>query len=320
MVQFTRADTGMSGLPTEQAAADRKADSPKPNRVKNAIVIVLGEFCGTFMFLLLSFIGAQTALLTNDPSNPKAPLEPFSLMYIAASFGTALAVNVWIFYRVSGGMFNPAVTLGLVLVGAVPPLHALAIVPTQLVAAIAAAGVTDGLIPGPLTVTNALGNGTSIAQGVFIEMFLTAQLVLTVYFLAVEKHRSTHLAPIGIGISVFIAHICATNWTGTSINPARSFGPAVIAGFHGYDWIYYLGPFMGSLLAFGCYKIFKVLEYQTANPGQDDDDLERGGHHHRFFGHEKEPISHSHTDTIEHKDHGAPQRNDSVIDGEMAPV
>lgn len=62
------------------------------------------------MFLLLSFIGAQTALVTNNPSDPSAPLEPFSLMYIAASFGTALAVNVWIFYRVSGGMFNPAVS------------------------------------------------------------------------------------------------------------------------------------------------------------------------------------------------------------------
>jgi aquaporin related protein len=289
------------------------------DRVRNALVIVLGEFAGTFMFLLLSFIGAQTALVTNSPSDPTAPLLPFSLMYIAASFGTALAVNVWIFYRVSGGMFNPAVSLGLVLVGAVPPLHALAIIPTQLVAAMAAAGITDALLPGPLLVTNSLSNGTSVAQGVFIEMFLTAQLVLTVYFLAVEKHRSTHLAPIGIGISVFIAHICATNWTGTSINPARSLGPSVVAGFHGYDWIYYVGPFMGSLLAFGCYKIFKALEYQTANPGQDDDDLERAGRHH-FFHHGKEPVSHSHTDTIEPKDHGVPQRNDSVIDGQMAPV
>jgi aquaporin related protein len=320
MVQFTsRVDTGMTGLPTEQAAVDRRVGSPMGDRVRNALVIVLGEFAGTFMFLLLSFIGAQTALVTNSPSDPTAPLLPFSLMYIAASFGTALAVNVWIFYRVSGGMFNPAVSLGLVLVGAVPPLHALAIIPTQLVAAMAAAGITDALLPGPLLVTNSLSNGTSVAQGVFIEMFLTAQLVLTVYFLAVEKHRSTHLAPIGIGISVFIAHICATNWTGTSINPARSLGPSVVAGFHGYDWIYYVGPFMGSLLAFGCYKIFKVLEYQTANPGQDDDDLERAGRHH-FFHHGKEPVSHSHTDTIEPKDHGVPQRNDSVIDGQMAPV
>ncbi|KAF5027718.1 hypothetical protein F66182_202 [Fusarium sp. NRRL 66182] len=319
MVRFTsRFDRAPSNLPTEEAAVAREQGHPIPTRIRNALVIVLGEFCGTFMFLLLSFIGAQTALLTNNPLDPAAPLQPFSLMFIAASFGTALAVNVWIFYRVSGGMFNPAVTLGLVLVGAVPPLHALAIFPTQLVAAIAAAAVTDGLIPGPLTVSNALGNGTSIAQGLFLEMFLTAQLVLTVYFLAVEKHRSTYLAPIGIGISVFVAHICATNWTGTSINPARSFGPAVITSFVGYHWIYWLGPFMGSLLAFGVYKIFKVLEYQTANPGQDDDDLEKGSHHRFFHGHGKEPVAHAHGETIEPKDADEPRRNDSVIDGQMS--
>jgi aquaporin related protein len=75
---------------------------------------------------------------------------------------------------------------------------------------------------------------------------------------------------------------------------------------------------MGSFLAFGCYKIFKVLEYQTANPGQDDDDLERGSKHHFFGHHAKEPISHSQTDTLEPKDHGVAPRNDSVIDGQMS--
>lgn len=81
-----------------------------PDSIRNILTVLLGEFCGTFMFLLLSFIGAQTAIATNDPNDPNAPLLPFSLLYIAASFGTALAVNVWIFYRVTGGMFNPAVS------------------------------------------------------------------------------------------------------------------------------------------------------------------------------------------------------------------
>lgn len=163
------------------------------------------------------------------------------------------------------------VTLGLVLVGAVKPLRGLVILPTQIVAGIAAAAVTKGLLPGPLTVGNKLSDDTSTVRGLFLEMFLTAQLVLTVYFLAVEKHRATYLAPIGIGIAVFIAHICGTNYTGTGINPARSFGPDVVTSFPGYHWIYWLGPFMGSLLAFGCYSLLKILEYTTANPGQDDE-------------------------------------------------
>lgn len=85
-------------------------DGPIPSEYKNIAVVALGEFCGTFMFLLLSFIGTQVAIDNNSPGTPDAPLAPFSLLYIAASFGTALAVNVWIFYRVTGGMFNPAVS------------------------------------------------------------------------------------------------------------------------------------------------------------------------------------------------------------------
>lgn len=89
------------------------ADPPR-----NLAVVALGELCGTFMFLLLSFVGAQTALDANAPgadgkSDPDAPLLPFTLLYIAASFGAALAVNVWIFFRVTGGMFNPAVRISL---------------------------------------------------------------------------------------------------------------------------------------------------------------------------------------------------------------
>lgn len=89
--------------------------------VRNLFVILFGEFCGTFMFLMLSFVGAQTAILTNNPLDDDAPLQPFSLMYIAASFGTALAVNVWIFYRISGGMFNPAVRSNISLPPPAPP-------------------------------------------------------------------------------------------------------------------------------------------------------------------------------------------------------
>jgi aquaporin related protein len=75
-------------------------------RLKTTLVIGVGEFCGTFMFLLLSFMGAQVAL-DNNPTGER--LDPSTLLYIASSFGTALAVNVWVFYRVTGGMFNPAV-------------------------------------------------------------------------------------------------------------------------------------------------------------------------------------------------------------------
>lgn len=106
-------------------------------------------------------------------------------------------------------------------------------------------------------------------------MFLTCQLVLTVYLVAVEKHRSTYLGPVAVGVALFIAHIAGTNYTGTSVNPVRSLGPAVIVGFTHYHWIYWIGPLLGTLLAFAIYFVLKWLDYQTANPGQDADNLEK---------------------------------------------
>jgi aquaporin rerated protein, other eukaryote len=74
-------------------------------------------------------------------------------------------------------------------------------------------------------------------------MFLTAQLVLTVFMLAVEKHKSTFLAPVGIGLALFVAEIAGVYYTGGSLNPARSFGPDVVLGsFPSYHWIYCTVP------------------------------------------------------------------------------
>lgn len=118
-------------------------------------------------------------------------------------------------------------------------------------------------------------------------MFLTALLMLTILLLAAEKHRATFLAPVGIGLALFIAEMTGVYYTGGSLNPvrlrlpsssslfrlantdflllsiaqARSFGPAVVAGsFPGYHWIYWLGPALGAALAAGFYKFLKYLE------------------------------------------------------------
>ncbi|OCK74358.1 aquaporin-like protein [Lepidopterella palustris CBS 459.81] len=242
--------------------------------IKNHGIAMIGEFSGTYMFLFFAFAGTQIAVTSTKASTPSeavaaAPNTP-NLLYISLSFGFSLAVNVWAVYRVSGGMLNPAVTLGLCLVKAIPAIRGLLLFPCQLLAGIAAAGVVSALFPGPLSVEVTLGAGTSIVQGVFIEMFLTAQLVFVVLMLAVEKHRATFMAPIGIGLSLFIAHLAGVYYTGAGINPARVLGPEVInASFVGYTWIYWVGPFLGSLLAVTLYYILNLLKYQSGAPGQD---------------------------------------------------
>lgn len=90
------------------------------------------------------------------------------------------------------------------------------------------------------------------------------------------RHKATFIAPVGIGLALFIAELSGVYFTGGSLNPARSFGPAVVAGeFYHYHWIYWLGPFLGSVVAVAFYKLVKALEYETVNPGQDEDQEEK---------------------------------------------
>lgn len=92
-----------------------------------------------------------------------------------------------------------------------PLVRGLLVAPAQLIGGIAAAGVVSALFPGPLNCSTRLGGGTSIVQGLFIEMFLTAQLVFVVIMLAVVKHKSTYLAPVGIGLSFFTTQLIGTS-------------------------------------------------------------------------------------------------------------
>ncbi|KAL4961568.1 uncharacterized protein BDV14DRAFT_192149 [Aspergillus stella-maris] len=240
---------------------------------RNNIIAVAGEFVGTFLFLFFAFAGTQVA---NTPKPVDgAPPNTDALLYSALSFGFSLVVNIWAFYRITGGLFNPAVTLALVLVGGMPWMRGLFVFAAQIVGGIASAGVVSALFPGDLNVTTRLGGGASIAQGLFIEMFLTAQLVFVIIMLAVVKHKSTFLAPVAIGLTFFVTEMIGDYYTGGSLNPSRSLGPDVInRSFPGYHWIYWVGPLLGSLLACGFYYFLTLASYESVNPGQDFNDWE----------------------------------------------
>ncbi|KAL8927302.1 MAG: hypothetical protein Q9208_002479 [Pyrenodesmia sp. 3 TL-2023] len=133
-----------------------------------------------------------------------------------------------------------------------------------------AAALVSCMFPGSATFQTKLTGDTSIAQGLFIEMFLTAELILTVLFLAAEKSKATFLAPVAIGLALFVSELAGVYYTGGSLNPARSFGPDVVnRQFDGYHWIYWLGPFLGAAIAAGYYHFAKWNRYEEANPGQD---------------------------------------------------
>ena len=237
--------------------------------VRNHFIAMCGEFVGTVLFLYFALSGAQVANSVNTSSGQsiaETGSNPQQLQYIALSFGFSLAVNAWVFFRISGGLFNPAVTFGMCLIGALPWVRGGLLFITQILGGMAAAALVSCMFPGELNVRTTLGGGTTVVQGLFIEMFLTAQLVFTIFMLAAEKHKGTFIAPVGIGLSLFIAELTGVFFTGGSLNPARSFGPAVVdLKFASYHWIYWLGPVLGSIVAAGFYKFIKILEYETVS-------------------------------------------------------
>ncbi|KAF8602330.1 putative aquaporin 1 [Ceratobasidium sp. AG-I] len=241
------------------------------------------EFIGTALWLLLSLGGVQSAAFSasahsSEPTTivhghvvGKVPTID-QMLFSAASLGFGLLVSVWLFYRVTGGIFNPAVSTGLLLIGAIGPVRWALYCIAQLLGSIVASALLLALLPGPLVVSTTLATGVNAAQGVFIEAFLTAALVLAVLMLAAEKHRSTPFAPIGIGLTLFVGQLWGGLYTGAAMNTARAFGPAVVTGFDEEHWVYWVGPFVGSLMATAFYSVLKHIRYWQLNPEQDVSD------------------------------------------------
>jgi MIP family channel proteins len=237
-----------------------------PERVHNTLIATFAEFIGTTFFLFFALAGCQVAYTNTVASIPaRSSIPPSALLYAALSVGFSLVVSAWVFFRVTSGLFNPAITFGMCLVGSLPWRRGACIAVSQMLAGMAAAGLVSCVFPGDLRAETLLGYRTSVVRGFFIEALLTAAFVFSVFMLAAEKHKGTFIAPIGIGLALFVAQLVGGPFTGASLNPARSFGAAVASHhFPGYHWIYWIGPLAGSLLAAGFYQVVKGLEAELA--------------------------------------------------------
>ncbi|KWU42129.1 aquaporin-like protein [Rhodotorula sp. JG-1b] len=242
--------------------------------IKSHLVAALGEFVGTTLFLFFAFAGTHVA---NSPANSitgqtasglngstVSTVNTSSLLYIAFAFGMSLTATAWCMSRVSGSLYNPAVSLGLLLVGAMSPIRAAILTFMQFLGGLAAAGLVSCMTPGQLNVRTTLAEGMSITRGLFLEAACTALLMLVILLVAAEKHSSNFIAPLPIGLALFVAELASVSFTGGSLNPARSLGPDVVSlTFNGYAWIYFLGPFLGAAVAAGFYRLLKWLELKT---------------------------------------------------------
>ncbi len=206
---------------------------------------LLAEAVGTYWFF---FVGAGAIIA--DAYGGGA-----GLLGIALAHGVTLAVAVSAFGALSGGHFNPAVSLGLAITGHFPWTR----VPTYWVAQLAggvAAGFTLRYVfDFALTAidktnlgTPSLAQGISPAAAIVVEAVLTVFLVWAVYGTAVSR-LAPRIAGFGIGLTVAMDILVGGPLTGAAMNPARWFATAVPAGFFDNWWVYWVGPLLGAAIA-----------------------------------------------------------------------
>lgn len=208
---------------------------------------LLAEAFGTFS-LVLAGCGAITV---------QARTDALGHLGVALSFGLVVGTTIAALGHISGAHINPAVTLTFAIYRHFPwrevPLYAL----SQLVgatAASAALNVLFGSEPGQLGLTLPAG---SDLQSLGLETLLSAVLMLTVTAVATDTRAAGQLAAIAIGGTVTLDALWGGPISGASMNPARSFGPALLTGNWSAHWIYWIGPIAGAILGAGAYQLLR---------------------------------------------------------------
>ncbi|KAL8238766.1 hypothetical protein R6Q59_015333 [Mikania micrantha] len=233
----------------------------------SSIKSYLAEFIATLLFV---FAGVGSAIaygkLTTD-----AALDPAGLVAIAIAHALALFVGVSIAANISGGHLNPAVTFGLAVGGNITVITALFYWIAQCVGSIVACFLLQFVTGGLAVPTHGVADGMNGFQGVVMEIIITFALVYTVYATAVNPKKGSlgTIAPIAIGFIVGANILAAGPFSGGSMNPARSFGPAVVSGDFSQIWIYWVGPLIGGGLAGFIFGDVFIGSYETLPTSED---------------------------------------------------
>lgn len=204
---------------------------------------MLAELIGTFGFLFIAFSGVAVSVL--QP-------EAISSFGVAAAFGLGLAFMIFSFGQISGGHFNPAVTLGLVLGGQFPYREVLGYWAAQVLGAIAAVGTAIAIYSDEIetALVNTPGPGVANGEAFVLEAIATALFLIVISAVATDTRApwSGVFAPAAIGGFLFIALAVIGPFSGGSLNPARSLAPALLANEFSELWIYLAAPLVGGVI------------------------------------------------------------------------
>ena len=224
---------------------------------------LIAEFIGTCVLVTL---GCGTAMLVGCDAAAGG-----GYVLTAFAFGLVIVAMAYSIGNISGCHINPAVSLGVLLSGGMKVKEFVGYVIAQCLGALAGAGILAAIfgLGGVTDMTGGFGsnglagvNGSAIA-GLLVEIVLTFIFVLAILGVTSKKAGHGSFAGLVIGLTLVLVHILGIGLTGTSVNPARSFGPAVVAAIAGNAdpikalWVFIVGPLIGAAIA-AC--VYKALE------------------------------------------------------------
>ena len=200
---------------------------------------VLAELLGTFLFMTMGYLSVAAFGAASVPT-PALLVVPFG-------FGLGLLAAIFAFGHVSGGHFNPAVTVAMILDRRINVVDGAGYIIAQVIGAIGAAALVLIAVSQKAVASGITAPGTGISD----MGALLIEIVATAGFLAVilgATRRNASLAALAIPLTLVAIHFATATLTGTSVNPARSIGSAVVGGDVSKLWIYLVAPILGGIL------------------------------------------------------------------------
>ncbi|MBQ9946900.1 MAG: aquaporin [Oscillospiraceae bacterium] len=223
----------------------------------------IAEFIGTAVLVIL---GCGTAMLVGCNA-----AQGGGYVLTALAFGLVIVGMAYCVGNISGCHINPAVSLGVLISGGMSVKDFIGYVVSQCLGAFAGAGVLAAIfgLGGVKDMTGGFGSnglggvsGNAVA-GLIVEVVLTFIFVMTILGVTSKKAGHGSFGGLVIGLTLTLVHILGIGLTGTSVNPARSIGPAIMAAINGNTapiaelWVFIVGPLAGAALAAVCYKFLE---------------------------------------------------------------
>ena len=220
----------------------------------------ISEFIGTAVLVIL---GCGTAMLVGCDAASGS-----GYLLTALAFGLVIVAMAYSIGNVSGCHINPAVSLGVLLSGGMKVKEFVSYVIAQILGALAGAGILAAIfglgnvtdMTGGFGSNGLAGVGGNAAAGLLVEIVLTFIFVMAILGVTSSKAKHGSFAGLVIGLTLTLVHILGIGLTGTSVNPARSIGPAIVAAIAGNAeplaclWVFIVGPLVGAALAAVTYK------------------------------------------------------------------